>query len=105
MSLDSKYNSIKEFNKLLIIFKALWRKISKTQLRKERIMKNVDKLYEKPYNAYKNDYDNDDLTEAKKKEFGCKQSEFFDETDEEAKLDEELKLDKKTKKFIKEIEN
>ena len=68
-------------------------------------MKNVDKLYEKPYNAYKNDYDNDDeLTEAKKKEFGLKQSEFFDETDEESKLDEELKLDKK-KKIIKEIEN
>ena len=73
MSLDSKYNGIKEFNKLLIKFKALWWKISKTQLRKERIMKNVDKLYEKPYNAYKNDYDNDDeLTEAKKKEFGLK---------------------------------
>ena len=91
MSLDSKYNSIKEFSKLLIKFKALWRKISKTQLRKERIMENVDKLYEKPY---KNDYDNDDeLTEAKKKEFGFKQSEFFDETDEESKLD------KKNKKF------
>ena len=66
-------------------------------------MKNVDKLYEKPYNAYKNDYDNDDLTEAKKKEFGCKQSEFFDETDEEAKLDEELKLDKKTKNLLKRL--
>ena len=31
-------------------------------------MKNVDELYEKCYNAYKNDFDNDDeLSEAKKK--------------------------------------
>ena len=30
-------------------------------------MKNVDELYEKYYNAYKNDYDADALSEAKKK--------------------------------------
>ena len=70
MSLDSKYNRKKEFNKLLIKFKALKPKNPKTQLKKEQIMKNVDKLYEKYYNVYKNDYDNDDeLNEAKKKKF------------------------------------
>ena len=59
MSLDSKHNKIKEFNKLLVTFKALRPKNPKIQLKKERIMKNVDELYEKYYNAYKNDYDND----------------------------------------------
>ena len=46
MSLDSQYNNIKEFNKLLTSYE----------------------LEEKYYNAYKNDYDTDDvLKEAKKK--------------------------------------
>ena len=45
MSLDSKHNNIKEFNKLLITFKALKPKNSKTQLKKERIMKNVGEIY------------------------------------------------------------
>ena len=68
MSLDSKYNRIKEFNKLYIKFKVLKPKKTETQLKKERIIKNVDELYEKYYNSYKNDYDNDDeLSEAKKK--------------------------------------
>ena len=60
MSLDAKYNRIKELNKLLIKFKSLKPNNPKTQLKKERIMKNVDEFYEKYYNAYKNDYDNDD---------------------------------------------
>ena len=100
MSLDSKYNRKKEFNKLLIKFKALKPKNPKTQLKKERIMKNVDKLYEKYYNAYKNYYDNDDeLNEAKKKKFDYRQFELFDKTDKKLKLDEE------TKKLFKENEN
>ena len=57
MSLDSKYNMIKEFNKLLIKFKVFKPKNPKTQLKKEWIMKNVDELYKKYYNDYKNDYD------------------------------------------------
>ena len=35
-------------------------------------MKNVDELYKTYYNAYKNDYDADELSEAKKKKIGCK---------------------------------
>ena len=71
MSLDSKYKRIKEFNKLLNNFKALRSKKPKTQLIKERTMNNVDQLYEKYYDAYKNDYDTDDeLNEAKKKKSG-----------------------------------
>ena len=62
-------------------------------------MKNVDKLYKKYYNAYKNDHDADELSEAKKKKFGYRQFELF------GKTDKELKLDGETKNFIKEIEN
>ena len=70
------------------------------QLKKERIKKDVDKLYEKYYNAYKNDYDNDDeLNESKKKNIDYRQSELF------AKTDKKLKLDEETKQFFKEIEN
>ena len=53
MPLDCKYNRIKGFNKLLINFKALKPKNPKTQLKNERIMKNVDELYKNYYNAYK----------------------------------------------------
>ena len=60
MSLDSKYNRMKELNKPVIKFRALKPKNPKTQLKKERIMKNVAELDEKYYNAYKNDYGNDD---------------------------------------------
>ena len=92
MSLDSKYNSIKEFNKLLIKFKALKFKNPKTLLKKKRIMKNVDELYEKYYNANNNDYDNDDeLNEAKKPKIDYKQFELFDQTDKKSKLDEQTK--------------
>ena len=44
MPLDSKYNRIKEFDKLLTNFKALRPKNTITQLKKERIMENVDEL-------------------------------------------------------------
>ena len=39
MSLDSKYNRIREFTKPLVKFKNLRPKNLKTQLKKERIMK------------------------------------------------------------------
>ena len=73
-------------NKLVIKFKALKPKNPKTLLKKEQIMKNVDELYEKYYNAYKNDYDADELSEAKKKTFYYKQFELGDKKDEEPKL-------------------
>ena len=53
----------------------------------------MDEFYEKHYNAYKNDYDADESSEAKKKKIDCKQFELFDETDKK------LKLDGETKKF------
>ena len=51
MSLDSKYNRIKEFNKLLIKFKSPRHKKAETQFKKERIMENVDELYEMYYSG------------------------------------------------------
>ena len=55
-------------------------------------MKNVDERYEKYYNAYKNDYDNDDeLMEAEKNKFDYKQFKLIDETDKKSKLDRETK--------------
>ena len=71
MSLNSKYNKMKKITSLLTNFKNL--KLNKTemQLKKERVMKNVDELYEKYYNAYKNDYDADVLKrKAKNKKKG-----------------------------------
>ena len=44
MSVDSKYNNMKKFTNLLTIFKNLKPKNPKRQLKKERIMKNVDQL-------------------------------------------------------------
>ena len=86
MPLDSKGNKMKEFKELLNNFKNLKSIKQETRLKKERIMKNVDKLYEKYYNAYKNDYDNDDdLSEGKKKKFDYKQFELFNKTDRKTK--------------------
>ena len=44
-------------------------------------------FYEKYYNAYQNNYDADELSEAKKKTFDYKQSEFRDQTDKKLTLD------------------
>ena len=64
MSLDSKYNKLKNFTSLFTNFRNLKPKKPETQLKKEQIMKNVDELYEKYQNAHKNDYDADELSEA-----------------------------------------
>ena len=72
MSLDSKYNKMKKFTNLLTNFKNLKPRKLKTQLKKEQIIKNVNEPYEKFCNAYKNDYDADELSEAKKKKIGYK---------------------------------
>ena len=96
MSLDSKHNKIKEFKKLVNNFKNLKPLKQETQLKKERIMKNVDELYKKYYNFYKNDFDNDDeLSEAKKKKFDYKQFELFDKTDKELMLPNWVEINEK----------
>ena len=60
-------------------------------------MKNVDELYEKCYNYYKNQFDNDDeLIETKKKKIDYKQFELFNKTDKKLTLDGETKKDKES---------
>ena len=91
MPLDSKYNKINKFTDLFTKFKNIKPKKTETQLKKERIMKNVYELYEKYYNAYKNDYDAGELSEPKKKRTDKKQLELFDKTDKKLTLDGETK--------------
>ena len=98
MSLNYEHNNTKEFKRLLNNFKNLKPKKQETQLKKERIMKNVDELYEKYCNDYKNDFDNDDgLSEAKKKKFDYKQFELFNKADKMLTLDGETKKDEESK--------
>ena len=62
------------------------------QLKKEQITKNINELYKKYYNAYKNNYDADnEISEAKNKNIDYKQFELFDKTDKKSKLDGETK--------------
>ena len=79
-------------------FKAVKTKKLETHLKKEQIMKNVEELYGKYYNAYKSDYDSEDeLHEAKKNNVVCKQFELVDKTDKE------LKVMKKQKCWLKKL--
>ena len=98
MSLDSKYNKMKKITNLLTNFKNLKLKKPKMQLKKVRIMNNVDELYEKYYNAYKNYYDAGELNGGKKKKTDYRQFELFDKTDKKLTIDEETK-----QKMFKEI--
>ena len=70
ISLDSKYNRMKEFMKFLTNFENLGPKKPESKLKKEQIIKNVDEPCQKKkyYDAYESDYDPDDeLNKAKKK--------------------------------------
>ena len=98
MSLDPKHNKMKNFKTLLDKFKEVKTKQPDTKAKKERILKNVIKLYNNYRGIHKNDYaSEDELSEAKKKKFDYKHFELVDKTDKELKLNEE------TKKCIEEI--
>ena len=103
MSLDSKYNKLKNFTSLFTNFRNLKPKKPETQLKKEQIMKNVDELYEKYQNAYKNDYDDDELSEAEKKKIDYKQFELFDKTAKKLTLEEETKKNLRRLKIKKKL--
>ena len=66
-------------------------------------MKNVDELYEKYQNAYKNDYDADELSEAEKKKIDYKQFELFDKTAKKLTLEEETKKNLRRLKIKKKL--
>ena len=58
MPLGSKYAIRKNFNKNVIKFKNPKLTKSETRLKKERIRKNVEKVYRKYYDTYNDKYDN-----------------------------------------------
>ena len=98
MSLGSKYTIMKNYNKRLFKFKNVKPRKSETWLKKERIIKNVEEVYRKYYDACKEEYDiGGELNGAENKTFDYKQFKIVDKTDKESKLDGE------TKNFTKEI--
>ena len=58
MLLGSKYTIMKNFNKRLIKFKNVKPIKLETRLKKERIIKNIEEVYSKYYDGYKDEYDN-----------------------------------------------
>ena len=69
VSIDSKHGELEEFHKLLSDFKNHKTIIIKTKNRKNRIMNNVNQLYNKYLDTYKKNYDSEDLNEEDKKCF------------------------------------
>ena len=53
VSIDSNKSELKEFNKLLSDFKNLKPVTIETRNRKNRIMSNIDQLYNKYFETYK----------------------------------------------------
>ena len=78
MSLGSKYGELKEFYKLLSDFKNNKLLTTETKDRKERIMKNVNQLYNKYFDTYKKNYDNENVKDEKKRGHDYKQFEMID---------------------------
>ena len=98
ISLGSKYPIMKSFNKRLIKFKNVKPTKSETQLKKEGIIKNVEEVYRKYHDPYKDEYDNGgELNGVENKKFDYKQFELVDKTGKGSKLDEETKTKLKSR--------
>ena len=97
MPLGFKYTIVKKFDKRLIKFKNVKPTKLETQLKKNRIVKDVEEIYRTYYDSCKGEYDiSNELNETENKKLDHKQ--FF-----EIVVDKESKLDGETKNFIKEI--
>ena len=96
MLLDSKYDVINDFYKLLNPFinthKAI---ITETKDRKDKIMNHVKPPYANYFDASKKNYDNKELTDEDKKKYGYKQLEIFYNKDQRPKLTEKEKTETK----------
>ena len=66
VSIDSKHGELEEFYELLSDFKNHKPVTIETKNRKNRIMNNVNQLYDSYYDSYKNNYDSEDLNEQDK---------------------------------------
>ena len=61
ISIDSKHVELKEFYKLLSVFKNHKPITTETKTRKNRIFNNVNQLYNKYFDTYKKNYDSENL--------------------------------------------
>ena len=77
VSIDSKYGELKEFYILLSNFKNHKPIATKTRNRKDRILNNVNQLYNKYLDTYKKNYDSEDLNERDAKLFDPNQFEIL----------------------------
>ena len=78
MPLGSKYGELKEFYKLLIDFKNHKPLIAETKDRKDRIMKNVNQLYNQYFDTYKKNYNSEKVKDKEKRGPDYKQFEIID---------------------------
>ena len=67
LSIDSKNGELQEFWELLSDFKNLKPATIETKNHKNRIMNNFSQLYFKYFDAYKKNYDSEDLNQKDKK--------------------------------------
>ena len=77
VSIDSKHGELKEFYILLSNFKNHKPIATKTRNRKDRILNNVNQLYNKYLDTYKKNYDSEDLNERDEKLFDPNQFEIL----------------------------
>ena len=89
VSIDSKHSELEEFYELLSDFKNHKPVTIETKNRKNRIMNNVNQLYDSYYDSYKNNYDSEDLNEQDKIFFDPNQFKIFDEKNQKPKSTEE----------------
>ena len=89
MSLGSKYGELKKFYKLLSDFKNHKPLTTETKDRKDRIMKNVNQLYNKYFDTYKKNYDSEKVKDEEKRGRDYKQFEIIDKKKQKSKWTEE----------------
>ena len=63
-SLDFNYQTMADFNKIIIAFKNVKLRERKSDIK--QIMENVEKLYRNYYNVYQDHYDREDAKDKKK---------------------------------------
>ena len=87
MPLGSKYDEMNNFYTLLNTFiNTHEATTTEIKIRKNRIMNNVNQLYNKFFDTYKKNYDCEKVKDLEKRERDYKQFEIIDNGDQEQKL-------------------
>ena len=90
MSLGSKYDEINDFYALLNAFINIHEATTtETKDRKDRIMKNVNQLYNKYFDTYKKNYDSEKVKDEEKRGRDYKQFEIIDKKKQKSEWTEE----------------